>query len=192
MAQRLAGVGQGQQIVQVDAADRAPANVLGDECGLHAINEPLEASQVLAVELVRGAEREPDAMQAQRVALRDALDDLDLRAAVGEVVLAVRFEPANGCTLDQQFGVVNGPQTDSGLHRKRSAGSCSVNSYELFVRCHLVVRASCGGTWWYGRPDYFGVVDPPTIRSHVPEGSLTHSLPLASFLLWPAHEWPFE
>jgi hypothetical protein len=68
-------------------------------------------------------------VQAQRITLADLLDDLDLRAAVGEIVLAVRFEPANRRALGEELGVVDGPQTDSGLRRKRPAGGGRVRGH---------------------------------------------------------------
>src|SRR3954470_13538192 len=62
------------------------------------------------------------------------------------------------------------PQADSSSRRNRPADAdCSVS------------RAR----------HYFAAVLPPTIRSHVPAGSLTHSLLFELVLDCPAHAWPF-
>src|SRR5687767_541419 len=92
VTKRLGGVGERQQVVEMHAADRAPANVLGDETRRDAIDEPLEPAQVIAVQLVDAAERKPNPMQRERVELAETRQVVELRAAVGEVVLAVRLE----------------------------------------------------------------------------------------------------
>jgi hypothetical protein len=117
--QRLFGVRQRQQVVRKGAVDRAPAQVLGDEPGLGQVHEPLEAPQVLAIERICRAQRQADAVQAERVELTQLQQVFDLCAAIGEIIFAVRFEPADVGPLAQQVVVVSSSQADPGACRNR-------------------------------------------------------------------------
>ena len=53
----LLGVGQRQQVVEINSADRAPRQVLGDEHRLDTLDQRLEAGEMAPVERLGAAER---------------------------------------------------------------------------------------------------------------------------------------
>ena len=147
---------------------------------------------MIAVERVVPTERQPDSVQAQRITLADSLDDLDLRAAVGEIVLAVRFEPANRRALGKQLGCGGA---------RRPIPACAGSGPQEVAGCEVTDLLGCSLPCRLVQATrYFGAVDPLLRRSRPADDpfagtgreSSTHSLPFASFLLWPAHEWPLE
>src|SRR5687768_3024258 len=123
VSKRLGGVRERQQVVEVYAADRAPADMLGDGTRRDAIDQALEPAQVIAVELVNAAERKPNPMQRERVELPETRQVVELCAAISKIVLAVRLEPTHARTFGQQRLVMDGPQADPGGYRDRPRDS---------------------------------------------------------------------
>ena len=137
MRERFVGVRQRQQVVEVPAADPAPAQVLGDERGLGALDQARELREVGAVERVRAAERHAHAVQRQRIVGANARERRQRGSAVHVVVLAVDLEPRHRRTLGEHLPDVRRAQADAGagergreiLHRatgrtaRRPAGS---------------------------------------------------------------------
>ncbi len=69
------------------------------------------------VERIRGAEREADPMQGQRIMRPNALETLDARSARGKVVFRVCLEPCDRRRPVPQFAVVLRAQADAGCSR---------------------------------------------------------------------------
>src|SRR5262245_19164747 len=112
---------------------------------------------MLAIQRIGRAERQAYAVQTQRVALAQLQQVVDRRAAVGEIIVAVSFEPADRRPLAQQIIVMPGPQADSGTRRNRPRSP----------------RHSVKGDGHAVASGY--LVLPPTMRSHVPVGTLIRS-----------------
>ena len=158
-AERFLGVGQGEEIVEVDAAGDAPRNMFGDEIGLQPRDQRLDARQMGAVERAVGPEREADAMQAQRVVGAGSLEK-GQRPPAAEIVLAVNFEPADRRPALEDGAVVLMPQPEfqrgpeSGRHEAKQV---------------LALRSA--GSNSGPPPQAFGSRLPPLILSQVPLGT---------------------
>src|SRR5262249_55701686 len=63
----LFGVGERQKVVQVNARQAAPREMLGDEVGIDAVDQLAQARKVLSVEPARATEREADAVDADGI-----------------------------------------------------------------------------------------------------------------------------
>ena len=100
-------------------ADGAPGEVLGHETRFAQLYEAFQAPQMFAVERIGRAQRQPDAVQTERVQRPQPHEIVELRAAVSKVVFAVRLEPADRRTLAQQIVVVLRTQPDAGARRNR-------------------------------------------------------------------------
>ena len=138
-AERFLGVGQGQEIVEIDAAGDAPGDMLGDEIGLQARDQRLDAREMGAVERAVGPERQADAMQAQRVVGAGGLEK-GQRPPAAEIVLAVHFEPADRRPALEDGAVVLMPQPDSGAGRNR-VGMMQSSSVGFGRRGQIPTRA---------------------------------------------------
>ena len=115
-----------------------------------------------AVQRIRGAQRKSDAVQAQRIAQRESVEQLKLGAAVAEIVLGVHLEPTDRGLVIKHLLLVRFAQADPGIRRNRSRGTgrrAIHRRQARLVRQLLLVRL------------------PPLSRSQVPAGSLIHSLP---------------
>ena len=84
-----------QQVVGVDAADRGPTQVVGHQRRLEAVDEFGEAPQVILAQRIGRADRQPDAVQAERVVAPRQAEIVVRQAAAAEVVLAVRLDEAD-------------------------------------------------------------------------------------------------
>ena len=96
--------------------------MLGDERGLEtrdALGEPVE---VVAAKGVGRAQRKPDPMEAQRVALAETFEPRERRAAVGEEILGVDLEECQRRAPLEERGVVRRAQPDADAARERGAG----------------------------------------------------------------------
>jgi hypothetical protein len=80
---------------------------------------------MLAIEAVDGSETETHSMQTQWIVSAGALEGVNRRAAIVEIVFGMRFDPADCRTLVEQRLVMNSPETDSGASRNRTQGLTS-------------------------------------------------------------------
>ncbi len=69
-------VGHRQKIVRVAAVDAAPAEMIGEPGSLGALDQLLQAAQMLAIGLFRRAEIHRDAVLHHFVLLQDLIEDL--------------------------------------------------------------------------------------------------------------------
>src|SRR5262249_31470655 len=97
----LFGVWQRQQVVQMPSTRSAPAQMLGYEARLVALDHPGELAHVLEVQRVGRAQTQTDAVQTQRVVGANALQPTMRLPALAEVVFAVHLDPAQrGARVD--------------------------------------------------------------------------------------------
>ncbi len=93
--------------------------MLGEQAGLVALVERLQALEMIRVERPRGADREADAMQRQRIALANGGKVAMRRTAGAHVVLGVDLEEADIGRAIEDRGVVLGLEADAGPWRHR-------------------------------------------------------------------------
>src|SRR5581483_9232775 len=112
--ERLFGVRQRQQIVEMEAVDRTPAQMIRHQHRLDLIDQLLELLQVVLRNTVRRAERETDSMQAQGIDLARLLEDVQRLTAARKVVLTVHLQPTHWGALIEQPSIVRRPHSDAG------------------------------------------------------------------------------
>src|SRR5882724_5392608 len=88
------GVGQRQQIVEIDGLMRRPGEMLGDQRRLVARNEVPEASQMRLVERLRSADRHAHAVQRHRMVAPYGFERAMRWSARAHIVLGMDFEEA--------------------------------------------------------------------------------------------------
>jgi hypothetical protein len=116
--------GQRQQVVEVHAADAAPAQVLGHQRRLDAVDQALELGQVLA-SASASAEPSDSPTPCRLIGIRGAraLEGVHRGAAVEEEVLAVDFEEASAGPSLEDLAVVRLAKADPGAVRVWFAAS---------------------------------------------------------------------
>ena len=90
--ERVAGIGQGQEIVEERALMGRPGQVLGNQRRLEPPRDRREPLQMRLVERSGRADRQADAVQRQRVKLADGVEAAMRRAARAHVVFRVDLE----------------------------------------------------------------------------------------------------
>ena len=95
------------------AAADAPGQVLGHERRLQSRDEAGEALEMPRIQALGGAERQPDAVDRDRIVAAEPLQRPDRRPAA-HVVLGVDLEPANGRVARQHLVHVRAPEPDPG------------------------------------------------------------------------------
>ena len=151
VSQRLVGVRQGEQVVGVVASEGTPAQVLGDPCRLEPADQSLELAQVTLVQRIAAAEVhrhavEHDGRQRARLlehserppagnheVLRDHLEPVDARRAVGDARVVRRAEPDAVAEMrEERHAMVRdpeplpgAPQSPTSSVRERRSRSCS-------------------------------------------------------------------
>jgi hypothetical protein len=113
VGERLVGIGQRQQVVQVETVDTRPAQVVRDPGGLDARGERRQLAQVLAIERVAAANRERHAVQRDRMGCADALEVMQRTAARDEIILGDRLEPVDAWSPRQDRRVMVGPESEA-------------------------------------------------------------------------------
>ncbi len=108
-------VGQREQIVEVDPAGAAPAEVVAQPGGAGALHQRLELAQVLPVEGLGAPDGERDPVLHDGEAVERAAQVVEGQAARGHEVLADDLEPVDACalTLIEDLGVVLDAQADT-------------------------------------------------------------------------------
>ena len=125
--ERLLGIGQRQQIVQMASADRAPAQMIGHQRRLEALDQRLELRQMRVAQAIGRTQRQPYAMQAQRIVAR--------ARAPGSAAAARRGRSSSRC----------GPPAS----RYRAGSRESRDSAARAARCR---RGAAASAWAGGRP----------------------------------------
>ena len=96
--------------------------MLGYQRRLEASDTLGESAEVIGVERIGRAEREPDAVEAQRIALAEALQPCERRAAIGEEILGMDLEECERRAALEKLGIVRRPQADAGAARGDGRG----------------------------------------------------------------------
>ncbi len=110
--ERLLGERQRQEIGKVRAADRAPGKMLGYEPRADALRQVSQPREVPLVEPVGAAERQPHAVERNRIVAPDRVENHE-RLSAAHVVLGVHFEPRHRRPFLQHGAVVREAQPDS-------------------------------------------------------------------------------
>src|SRR5262245_37271521 len=105
----------------------APAQVLGHEPRLVALDQTRELAHVLEIQRIRRTESRPDAVQAQRVVGPNALQKMVRLTAVAEVVLAVHLDPAYGGATVDDLAAMWGAQANPAANRNRCGSPASAH-----------------------------------------------------------------
>jgi hypothetical protein len=139
--ERLLVIGDRQQVVEIRAAGDAPGDVVRDCGGIEAPHQRGDAPQVLRVQPLRRAQRQADAMQADRVVLAQRFQHRRRRAAAKEV-LGMDLEPSDVRLLGAHALMVCGTQADAGGGRKMRGEGGQVSH-----RCRSRWRGSARDGW---------------------------------------------
>ncbi len=116
---RFLGHRQRQQVGEIGAADDAPGDVLGHQAGLDPLGDAANAFEMRRVQSLGAAERQPDAVQRNRIIAADGVEIAQRRAAA-HVVLGVNFHPRHVGANVQHRLVVLEAQPYSGFRRNRA------------------------------------------------------------------------
>src|SRR5512144_1036536 len=100
------------------AADGSPAQMIRQQRRLEARGECFELHEMSMADAVGGAERQAHTVQAERVVLAYALEQMQRLTAAAEEVLAVDLEPADIGSRFEQFAVVGRTQADASAGRE--------------------------------------------------------------------------
>ena len=93
---RRRGIGQRQEVVEIGRLVRRPGEMLGDQRGLVAFDEPAKAFEMRLVQWTRAADRHAHAVQRNRIVSADRLERAMRRTAGAHVVFGMDFEEATG------------------------------------------------------------------------------------------------
>jgi hypothetical protein len=96
--------------------------MLGEERGLVARDERLQAPEMLAVERPGAPDRQPDAMQRDGIAFADCAEIVVRRPALAHVVLGMNLEPADVGGGVEDCTVMLGLEPGAGAGRERHLG----------------------------------------------------------------------
>src|SRR5712692_9055868 len=113
VVERFLGVRQRHQIVQVAAAVRAPAEVVGDVRGLDVVGERAQPGEMPAIERIDRADRQGDAVQHHREVAPRFLQHRQRPPADADEVLADRLDPPDLGPLVEEAPVVLGAEPDA-------------------------------------------------------------------------------
>ncbi len=117
--ERLRGHGQRQQIGEIGAVCQAPGDMLRHHGGLDPLRHALNAFEVRRVQSFGAAEREPDAVQRDRIVAANGIEIAQRRAAA-HVVFGVDFHPRHVGTDVQHRLMVLEAQSYPGSRRNRA------------------------------------------------------------------------
>src|SRR5271165_2956097 len=118
--------------------------MLGYQGGLAPAGQSFESAQVIKIEWIRRPERHPHAMQAQRIGRSNAHQALDLHTTVGEVILAVYFQPGDRWALSRDTVLMRSAKADSSYRRNRPCKCRSIDerhSYQPLFRLPPLIRS---------------------------------------------------
>ena len=107
---RLLGVRQRQQVMQVAAVDAGPAQVIRDPFRLDPAGEPFQAREVVEVEWIGASDGERYPVHDHWIVLADPIEEVQRLPPVDEVVLADDLEPVDGRTGLEHRRVVLRPE----------------------------------------------------------------------------------
>jgi len=110
VAQRLLGIRQRQQVVQIRAADAGPAQVIRNPRGLYPGRQRPDLANVVQIERRAAANRQRYAVHDERIVLANACQVVQRLATRYQVVLGDYLEPVDCRSFGQHGLVVIGTQ----------------------------------------------------------------------------------
>ena len=113
--ERFPGHRQRQEVGEIMAAHYAPRQVLGDEFWFEPSDQISQALQMVAVDPLGTAEREPDAVEGQGVVAPDAFEVHEW-AAAAKIILRMDLKPADRGTRFEDRLMVLEAQPDPRAH----------------------------------------------------------------------------
>jgi hypothetical protein len=125
---------QRQQVVQLAAAQRAPAQVLGDEAGFERRGQLPHALQMVVGKAVDRAQTQADAVQADRIVAAQAFQNVPVPARAGQVIFRMHFQPAQRRALFQQLADMRRAQANAGPARRARLDHVLLALPALFAR----------------------------------------------------------
>jgi hypothetical protein len=125
---------------------------------------------VPAIERIDGPQREPDAVQADRVVRAQPVQERRLAAAVVEIVFRVHLEKGDVRPPGREVLEMGTAQTDAGPGGQRP------------------LTGTTGRRGGHRDQPFLPAVSEPPIFSHSPFGTNFHSVGSLSVLAWPAQE----
>ena len=132
--------------------------MLGHQRGLEPLDQPPQASEVIAVQPVNRSQREPDSVDGHRIVTPDRFE-LPPRGPTAEVIFGVDLPPIDRGAGRDDLGDVRGAQAEADAPRENGSGHA-----------------------------FFGWRLPFTILSQDPFGVYTQASPWLSRLDVPAHD----
>ena len=113
MIERLMGVGDRQQVVQVLPVNTGPAQVIRNPARLDPLGEILQHLEIVEVGRRGGGDRERHAMHDDGEALPDAVEDTQRLTARDHVVLADDLEPVDRRIAIEDVSVMLGAKAEA-------------------------------------------------------------------------------
>ena len=104
------GVGQRQQVVQVQTADAGPAQMIGQPGRLDALDQRLDLGEVSAIERIGAADRQRNPVHDHGVERADTIEVVERLAAGNEIVFGEDFKPVDCRPLGKNGLVMLAPQ----------------------------------------------------------------------------------
>src|SRR5438270_254188 len=106
-------VGHGQEVVGITAINAAPAEMVREPGSVGAANKFFQASQVLAIERLGGAEIHGDAVLDNAVAFQYLVQDVERPAAINHEVFGDDLKPVDDRFLFKNMMVMRDAQPDA-------------------------------------------------------------------------------
>ena len=123
--ERRAVVGDGQQIVEIDALMRGPRQMLGEQRRLVARDQRVERVEMGGIERPLAADRQADAMDRERIDRAQRGERGVGRPAGAEIVFGMDFEKAERRPFGDQTRAVLGLETDARADRRRRGAAAA-------------------------------------------------------------------
>jgi hypothetical protein len=119
VVERLLGIGDRQEIVQVHAMDAGPAQMIGDPGRLHPVRQRLQPAEILQIERGGGRDRERHAMHYDGIAFADAVKDAQGLAAIDHVIFGDDLEPVDFRLAFEDLAIMLRPKTQAEAEKGR-------------------------------------------------------------------------
>ncbi|ODR99207.1 hypothetical protein AUC68_04145 [Methyloceanibacter methanicus] len=122
--QCLLGIGERQEVVEIDGIVARPGQVLGEQGRFVAVGERAQTGKMAGIERPGAADGQPDAMQRERIPLADGRQIGMGRPAGPHIVLGVDLEPADIRRAIENVAIMLRLKPDSAPRRNRARPEC--------------------------------------------------------------------
>ncbi len=128
VVERLLGVRDGQEVVQVHPVHAGPAQMIGDPFGVHALGKFLQRAEIVHVERRGRGDGERYAVHHDGVALADLVEHVQGLAALDHVVLGDDLEPIDGRVAVKDLLIMLGPEPQAKAEIRRLVAGHGLSS----------------------------------------------------------------